>query len=247
MRKFDINGINIMQIRNKSNKTVSPTPAFSYLLEKLKEFLNEYQNRYNNKATILNIGAGKSSLIEKRLVESGVIFTCDRIDIENTKLNGSCIRNSYQCSVEDMYPLGSEHYDAAFANYVLEHVKDLDKSASEIFRVLKPGGVFIASIPNPTAPEIVISRITPLWFHKLVAGKDSYDTHYSFTSINKLCNKFKRHGFNVSEIFYRSFLFGYMEKYIILNRIATFYDGILNALNMKYLMDNVCVVFQKPL
>ena len=45
-------------------------------------------------------------------------------------------------------PLEDASVDLVLCNQVLEHVIDPAKSASEIWRILKPGGIFIGSVPH---------------------------------------------------------------------------------------------------
>ena len=42
--------------------------------------------------------------------------------------------------LEDTFPFADEHFDLAFAFFVLEHLKDLDHFFQELYRILKPGG-----------------------------------------------------------------------------------------------------------
>jgi len=54
-------------------------------------------------------------------------------------------------------PYDDAYFDFVYANSVMEHVEDLEKSISEISRVLKPGGVFwflTASSMSPFQQEI---------------------------------------------------------------------------------------------
>jgi len=46
------------------------------------------------------------------------------------------------------YPLPSSSFDLVMANAVLEHVGDVEQTAVEIHRILKPGGYFYAIIHN---------------------------------------------------------------------------------------------------
>jgi SAM-dependent methyltransferase len=48
----------------------------------------------------------------------------------------------------DKIPLGSNSFDIAYSNMVLEHVKDIGKYFSEVITVLKPGGHFIVITCN---------------------------------------------------------------------------------------------------
>lgn len=45
-------------------------------------------------------------------------------------------------------PFGDGKFDGVVSVYCLEHLKSLDKSIAEIYRVLKPGGVLALSIPT---------------------------------------------------------------------------------------------------
>lgn len=47
-------------------------------------------------------------------------------------------------------PFDDETFDVVFSSHVLEHVPHIDELLSEIFRVLKPGGVSLHVLPSPT-------------------------------------------------------------------------------------------------
>jgi SAM-dependent methyltransferase len=50
--------------------------------------------------------------------------------------------------VEEPLPLESETFDAVVAGELLEHVRFPQALVAEVRRVLKPGGVFVGSVPN---------------------------------------------------------------------------------------------------
>jgi len=51
-------------------------------------------------------------------------------------------------------PLGDGIYDVVMANHVLEHIHDDRQAMRELFRLLKPGGVALITVPvNPTRRE----------------------------------------------------------------------------------------------
>lgn len=221
------------------------TPAEKHLIRSLSDLLLKFGEKAGHIPVFLNVGAGNSMVIEKALSKTGVTFLCDRVEIENVSVSGDNLRNSYQCSVESMAAVRSGEYDAVFANYMLEHVRYPDKAAAEICRVLKPGGIFVTSIPNPASPEIMIARFTPLWFHKLITGTDAWETHYAFRSINGLSKIFQEQGMLTSAVFYQSCFESYMERFIFLRELAMLYDAFLNRIKIKGLMNNVCMVFKK--
>lgn len=223
------------------------TPAEKLLIKTLIDLLQKCGEKAGHVPVLLNVGAGSSLVIEKAISKPGMPFLCDRVEIEDVTVSGDSLRDCYRCSVESMDPVRSDEYDAVFANYMLEHVRYPDKAAAEICRVLKPGGIFVTSIPNPSAPEIMVARHTPLWFHKLVTGTDAWETHYAFKNINDLSMIFRDKGLITTEIFYRSCLESYMERFLILRELFMLYDAFLNKLKIKGLMNNVCMVFKKDM
>jgi SAM-dependent methyltransferase len=220
------------------------TPAERHLIQTLAKVLDAASP--SPAPRILNIGAGKSSLIEQELAASGCRFVADRADVDNCAATFPSAGECFRCSVEDMTPVKSGHYVAAFANYVLEHVADLDRGVREIHRVLAPDGVFVASLPNPLAPEFVVSRLTPLWVHRMVRGAHAWETEYDYRSIPDLLDVFQRHGFQVQEVTYWPFLAQYLHRHAALTWAGRTYDRIIAALRARRWMGNVCVSFRKP-
>ena len=51
--------------------------------------------------------------------------------------------------------LADESYSLIIANHVLEHVDDCGKALKEVYRILKPGGIFICSFPMDPNVEIM--------------------------------------------------------------------------------------------
>lgn len=54
----------------------------------------------------------------------------------------------YLTDIQDMQNVPSGYFDTVFCNQVLEHVPSPQKALDEIFRVLKPGGNLIVSVPH---------------------------------------------------------------------------------------------------
>lgn len=48
----------------------------------------------------------------------------------------------------DQLPFPNDHFASAFSNSVLEHIPDLDPVLAEMYRVLKPGALFLFCVPN---------------------------------------------------------------------------------------------------
>jgi len=100
-------------------------------------------------------------------------------------------------------PFRDGYFDVVTANMVLEHVKDPDQLLREIYRVLAPGGMFIAHTPNLNGYATVLARLVPEaikprvvgWLHGR-AEADVYRTYYRINSEAALRETGARAGFS---------------------------------------------------
>jgi SAM-dependent methyltransferase len=230
------------------SKVESPvqTPAEKYLVEVLVRALGCKGREGGTPRRILNIGAGRSVSIEDQLSDAGCEYVCDRADVEDCSVDHPYVNKCFRCSAEDMSQVSSNEYPVAFANYVLEHVPDLERASREIYRILEPSGIFVATIPNPSAPQIRLAKITPLWFHRMIRGGEAWETYYGYNSVEELTGVFETAGFRKVEARYYAFAEDYLIKVPILGLLGRVCDGIVNALRVYGLMGHICVVFEKP-
>lgn len=220
------------------------TPAEEHLVNQCALFLKKQENiKKTNR--ILNVGAGESLSIEKQIEMLGVNYLCDRVDMEDCSVKHPSVANCYQCSVESMNSLEVNAYALAFANFLLEHVQNLEKAASEIYRVLEPGGRFITTVPNPAALEMLLSKQTPLWFHKIVRRENAWKTYYKYRNINQLVRIFEGVGFRLVDVESYSFVQGYLYKFPVMGLLGRFYDKIVSDLKIRRLMGQSCITFEK--
>jgi SAM-dependent methyltransferase len=64
----------------------------------------------------------------------------------------------------DRIPLLDASFDFAFANSVLEHIPALSAALAEIARCLKPGGLFLATVPSPQFHDCLLG---PGWMRRM--------------------------------------------------------------------------------
>lgn len=223
------------------------TPAEKHLVQKLASFLSLSSSEADSNAhRILNAGAGRSVSIEQQLTRAGCRYVCDRIDIESCRVDFPTVGECWQCSIDEMKPVRSGRYVAVFAHYVLEHVRSIRGASQELYRVLAPGGLLVVTVPNVSAPEFVLARHTPLWFHELVRGGRGWETEYAYSSISELLDVFIDAGFRLEEEERWPIVEGYLGKYPIAGRLGKVWDKTISSCRWRRLMGDVCVVVRKP-
>ncbi len=92
------------------------------------------------KGKLIDLGCGDAPF--KRKIE-GLVTRYDTLDLfpRRTEL-------TYVSDIQDMPAVPSASYNSAICLEVLEHVADPFRAIREIYRILAPGGVLIASAPH---------------------------------------------------------------------------------------------------
>lgn len=138
-------------------------------------------------SSILEIGAGPSNPTSKFLSTIGEVVG---VDIDPKVKSNKHLTEVFILEA-DTLPFGDCSFDACASNYVLEHIMNPEIHFSEVTRVLKPGGVYVFRTPNLFHYVSLVARVTPHWFHRLVAnrlrnippeGDDPYQTFYRLNS-----------------------------------------------------------------
>lgn len=222
------------------------TEAEKYLIGVLRKILTKAKS----KLKMINLGAAKSTVIEKELIKENVEFICDRTDIQDCNISEPYVEKSYICPLENMQVVPSENYDVAFANFVLEHVSDPYKSAAEMARILKPGGQLILSLSNPRAPEFILAKLTPTKFHQLFREEDhdeAYPVKYSYKSVKNLISIFERVGLICLEDKRFAFTYGYLYSFPLIRHISRAYDKLLTIFHFNFIMSHSVLVLNKEI
>jgi len=220
------------------------TKAEKYLIKVISKILKSFKNP----ALTINLGAGKSKVVEEALIKENLKFIEDRCDIDDSFIDENYVRNCYSCPLENMKDISSNKYDLAFANFVFEHIDNPQKAISEIFRILKKNGKLVISLSNPQAPEFILAKYTPTSFHQLFRKKEHDSAHpvtYSYKSIENLKKIFKKNSFKLIEEKRFAFTYGYLYRFFIINYLSLVYDKILEILNLKKFKSHVVLVFKK--
>src|SRR5262249_243751 len=104
------------------------------------------------------------------------------------------------------FPLPNASLDVVVTDFVNEHLEDPIAVCKEIHRVLVAGGVFVFRTPNMYHYVSAVARITPHWFHTLVANRlrnlpsnhsEPHPTYYRINSLKAARTILSATGFKV--------------------------------------------------
>jgi SAM-dependent methyltransferase len=156
------------------------------------EFHQMICKRLASHGEILELGPGPNNQTSDYLAKS--FASLDGLDLDEEAKGNSALRKIY-ISAGEVWPIPDASYDAVVANYVLEHLQNPAATFAEVTRVLRQGGFFFFRTPNLFYYVSLVSRFSPLWFHRLVANRlrnlpagyhDPYPTFYRANSCRKV-------------------------------------------------------------
>ncbi len=142
-----------------------------------ERFVEIVKRHLKPESVILDLGAGrgKTPILNFR----GSVRRVVGVDVDSGVLENSHLDERYVITAGQPLEFPDGTFDVIFSCNVLEHVVDPDPLFSEIHRVLKPGGIFLAKTSNKNHYVAAAARLTPLWFHKRfnrIRGRESVDT-----------------------------------------------------------------------
>ncbi len=125
------------------------TPTHSFTKEQIAIHFKEGEsNVFHSNDSVLDVGCGDASNYQAWMVKQ--VRDLKAIDISTIGITNAR-KMGIDASVHDLsekFPFESNGFDGAICIEVLEHLYDPKFTVSEIFRVLKPGGLLVTSVPN---------------------------------------------------------------------------------------------------
>jgi SAM-dependent methyltransferase len=181
-------------------------------LDSSVSFFLRVRSLLRNESTLLDVGCGRGTIkaedpvsIRRQLFNfRGACARVIGIDPDPIGQTNVLIEEFRQLTDLLHWPVESESIDVAMADFVMEHVEDVDGFLSEAHRVLKPGGVLCLRTPNVLSYFGLISTLIPNRLHARVASKtqsdrteiDVFPTRYRCNTRGKLRRALRRHGFD---------------------------------------------------
>ncbi|WP_340645161.1 methyltransferase domain-containing protein [Phenylobacterium sp.] len=135
--------------------------------------------------TVLDLGAGRGALPELNF--SGLGVTLWGADIDPVVKENANLDRAFVTTPTEFTGVPDQSVDLLISCSVLEHVSEPEALLKEVFRVLKPGGEFLAKTPNKFHYMPLIATLTPIWFHKLYnkwRGREEVDTFPTLYRLN---------------------------------------------------------------
>ncbi len=133
---------------------------------------------------ILDLGAGSGYVKEMNFKNEAYEVT--GIDLDPGISKNPFLHQYVLGSVYDLSGFENGKFDVIICNSVVEHIENPEKFVSELSRVLKPGGYFLAKTPNRNNYMPLVARLTPLSFHKWYNKKRGRPEEHTFPTCYRL-------------------------------------------------------------
>jgi SAM-dependent methyltransferase len=156
------------------------------------QFVNHLYSVVGATDRVLDLGAGAGELNAYAL--KGRVRRIVGVDFDPRVTANPLLHSGLTADIYAL-PFRDASFDVVFSIYVLEHVDRPRPLASEIHRVLRPGGICLVLTPNVFHYVTLMSCLTPTVFHRWVnqlrgrASDDTFPTCYRLNSRRAL----KRH------------------------------------------------------
>lgn len=200
--------------------------------------------------TILDLGAG-SGLVSQ-MDFRGKCKAVYGVDPEesvmgNPHLDFACVGTAERIPAQDA------SFDLIFADNVLEHLAEPQRVFDEIYRTLKPGGVFLGKTPSRFHYVPLLAQVTPLWFHRLANNlrgrnrEDTFPTRYKANSKRRVTELARKAVLEVESLEQIEGRPEYMRISPLLYPFGLLYERLVNATNvLATFRVLLIVVLRKP-
>lgn len=208
-------------------------------------FRNIILRRLKPDMVILDLGAGAGIVKQmnfKRLCRRVVGLDPDKSVLSNPYLDEAVV------GVGEKIPYPDEYFDIVISDNVLEHVRSPEQLFSEVRRVLKSDGLYLAKTPNRYHYMTFVAMHTPHWFHQFynsLRGRshdDTYPTYYRINSRSDISRWARELGFEISLFETCEGRPEYLKISSLLYLLGVLYERIVNSSKLLEKFRIVCVV-----
>jgi ubiquinone/menaquinone biosynthesis C-methylase UbiE len=173
-----------------------------------QQFFGWIRENITPDSVMLDLGAGTASPMPIKVFK-GEVRKVVGADIDEVVLTNDQLDEAHVIR-EDALPFPEGSFDIVISDYVLEHVRRPRPFLGDVYRVLKRSGSFFFRTPNRFHYVSIIARLTPHWFHQLVANRArgglsekwsrQYPTYYRMNDRGTLRRLARQAGFGEIEL-----------------------------------------------
>ena len=169
-------------------------------------FRDKILENLTEEMTMLDVGAGSGKLPMMNF--RGSCKQVIGIDPDEVVLTNPYLDQSY-VTLGESIPFDPETFDIAISDNVWEHIEKPKEFLREIWRVLKPNGLYLVKTPNALHYVSIIAKFTPHWFHEKInslrgrSQSDTFETYHKLNSKNAIFSSVLDTGYRVE--FFRSY------------------------------------------
>ena len=218
------------------------------------EFFGRVRAALKSTDVVVDLGAGRGAWYYEDKSEARrqlrhikpIVAKLIGLDIDPIVLTNPTTTENYVIE-SDRLPLADCCADAVIADYVLEHIQNVEMFFQEIDRILKPGGYFCARTPHKYQYVSTFARIVKNKYHTDVLSRaqpnrkpeDVFPTAYCLNTYGDIKRTFKNYA-NFSYLYCSepSYYFGQKQIYECLSVFQRFLPQIF--------VSNLFIFLKKP-
>jgi 2-polyprenyl-6-hydroxyphenyl methylase / 3-demethylubiquinone-9 3-methyltransferase len=221
--------------------------ALYHLNQPRFEFFDRYVSNWQGlKALDVGCGGGFSCefMAARGVLVSGIDQSKKCIDTAQNHAARQNLKIDYQQAIAENIPYLNNTFDVVICVDVLEHVEDWSKTLSEVYRVLKPKGIFLFDTINRT----FMSKIIMIWLLENLLREIPQGVHdwNKFIQPKELSKIMQKIGFSDIEIkgldLFGKNLYSNILSYIRYKKTGGFQGKITNNTSLMYIGKAVKVI-----
>lgn len=216
-----------------------------------EEFYNLIASQLRSEHHVLDLGCGFGREEMDFRARCTYVIGCDYTDhvAQNDFISAGVVGDAYKLPFDD------RSFDVVIMDFVMEHLEFPDQCASEICRVLKPGGSLVFRTPNFYHYVAIVAYLTPHWVHRMVVHKlaescesDPFKTYYRVNTRRAVERVFMRAGLTPRQV-----IMVEKEPHYLTLTVPTFligycYERLVNKYDLlATFRSNIFGYFSKPI
>jgi SAM-dependent methyltransferase len=192
-------------------------------------------DRIDSSTQLLDLGAGAGIVPDMNFRDrAGVVCGVDpdpRV-VDNPYLDDG------REGIGESIPWDDESFDVVICDNVFEHLERPEEVFAEVWRVLKPGGLFLAKTPNFWHYVAIGASITPHWFHQRFNAargrleEDTFPTRYRANTQRDLRRLAAATGFELERCELIEGRPEYLRRWWPTYLIGSVYERLVNSISL---------------